>query len=243
MRQTRYNAIADELRHRIDRGSVAAGHLLPSEASLSVEFAASRVTVRRALEVLRAENRVESHQGYGWMVRSEPVRQPLTTLGTIESQLASLGVVPERRVLSFAFIDAPPRVAEVLGTNRVLEVIRCNLADGEPFARVTVWCPEQEGAALSKDDVEARSFYDLLDMELGGADQTIGAQLVSESDAEVLGVPLGSPVLVCERITNDSNQRPVLMSEHVFPGHRTVFAAELPVAEPAEVAAGLRLVP
>ena len=36
----------------------------------------------------------------------------------------------------------------------VLEVRRLNLADGEPFARVTVWCPDDLGAQLSRADVE-----------------------------------------------------------------------------------------
>ena len=44
---------------------------------------------------------------------------------------------------------------------------RLNLADGEPFALVTVWCPEAMASKLSRDDVEARPFYELLDVELG----------------------------------------------------------------------------
>ena len=52
---------------------------------------------------------------------------------------------------------------------------RLNLADGEPFAVVTVWCPASIGQQLSMDDVERRPFYELLDVELRGATQTIGA--------------------------------------------------------------------
>ncbi len=55
------------------------------------------------------------------------------------------GITPERRVLDFAFVAAEPRVRRVLGTEQVLRVRRLNLADGEPFARVTVWCPATLG--------------------------------------------------------------------------------------------------
>ena len=48
MRSIRYQEIADELRGRAR--AAAPGSLLPSESELSAEFAASRVTVRRALE-------------------------------------------------------------------------------------------------------------------------------------------------------------------------------------------------
>jgi GntR family transcriptional regulator len=124
----------------------------------------------------------------------------------------------------------------------VLEVRRLNLADGEPFARVTVWCPEALGAHLSRADVERVSFYELIDQPLGGAVQTIGAAVVDARDASLLEVPAGSAVLRCERITSDPDGRPVLLSEHIFPAHRTEFVVDLPLAEPSIAATGLRLV-
>ena len=130
----------------------------------------------------------------------------------------------------------------MLGADNVLEVRRLNLADGEPFARVTVWCPEDLGADLSRADVERAPFYELLDAPLGGAIQTIGAAVVDARDAALLEVPVGSPVLRCERITSDRDGRPVLLSEHVFPAHRTEFVVDLPLAEPSIAPSGLRLV-
>lgn len=242
MRTPRYQAIADELRRRIDAGEYTAGGLLPSESGLSAEFEASRVTVRRALEQLRDAGLLDARQGLGWYVAAPPVRQPLEQLDTIEARLAASGKVPQRRVVHFAFVDAPERVAEVLDTPRVLEVTRLNLADGQPFARVTVWCPEALGGSLSRDDVEAAPFYELLDVDWHGAEQTIGAAAAAPADAELLGVPEGSPVLVVERVTRGAQGRPMLVSEHVFPGHRTVFAVDLPHSAPSEVPTGLRLV-
>jgi hypothetical protein len=54
-------------------------------------------------------------------------------------------VHPQRKVLEFAFVDAPAHVAEVLASPQVLRVKRLNLADGAPFAVVTVWCPAELG--------------------------------------------------------------------------------------------------
>ncbi|NIR41901.1 MAG: GntR family transcriptional regulator [Actinobacteria bacterium] len=242
MRTPRYQQIADDLRVRIAEGGYTAGRLLPSEADLSREFGVSRVTVRRALEQLREAGLIDARQGLGWFAASEPVRQPLTRLDTIEDQLAASGAVPERRVLDFAFVDAPDRIAAQLGEQRVLEVRRVNLADGRPFARVTVWCPETLGERLSRQDVEAHPFYELLEVRIQGAEQTIGAAAAGRDDADLLDVPEGSPVLVCERITRAADGRAVLVSEHVYPGHLTVFSAELPGAGTGEAPAGLRLV-
>ena len=74
------------------------------------------------------------------------------------------------------------------------------------------------------------------------ATQTIGADSVDAVDAALLGVPPSSPVLRCQRITTDVQGRPVLMSEYVFPAHRTEFVVELPTAEPSGTPSGLRLV-
>ena len=242
MRVHRYREIADDLRRRVEAGDFAAGRLLPSESELSATYSASRVTVRRALEVLREAGLVESRQGFGWFVAADPLRQSLGRLGTIEGQLAESGVASERRILDFGFVRAPRRVRAVLGSDTVLRVRRVNLADGEPFARVTVWCPEALGSGLSRDQVAAHSFYELLDVELGRATQTIGAAAASADDAEVLEVPAGSPVLVCERTTEDAGGRPVLLSEHVFPAHRTEFVVDLPHVEASISPSGLRLV-
>jgi GntR family transcriptional regulator len=242
VRQTRYQAIADDLRARIDAGEFAAGRLLPSESELSESFAASRVTVRRALDVLRDEGLLDSRQGFGWFVAADPLRQSLAHLGTIESQLAAEGRDPARRVIDFRFVAAPTRVRDVLDAETVLRVRRINLADGQPFALVTVWCPERFGTALSRADVERSPFYELIGVELGGATQIIGAAAATAHDAELLGIPAGSPILRCERITRSDAGEPVLVSEHVFPAHLTEFVVDLPHVDVSMAPSGLRLV-
>jgi GntR family transcriptional regulator len=145
-------------------------------------------------------------------------------------------------VIDFEFVKPPAHVMAELGVDRVLRVKRISLADGEPFAVVTVWCPAELGQHLSMADVERRPFYELLDIELRGATQTIGADLAEPPDAELLAVPAGSPLLKCRRVTTDTTGRPVLMSEHLFPAHRTEFVVDLPNDRPSSVPTGLRLV-
>lgn len=240
MRRIRYQEIADDLRERARREP--AGSVLPSEAEMSTEYDASRVTVRRALELVRDEGLIAARQGFGWFVATEPVRQSLESLVTIESQIEGVGKLSERKIEEFAFESPPDRVRRLLGVDQVLRVKRVNLADGEPFAVVTVWCPGELGARLSRRDVERRPFYELLDVELRGASQTIGADLADATDAALLGVPESSPVLRCQRVTTARGGEPVLVSEHIFPAHRTEFVVDLPQAEPSMTPSGLRMV-
>jgi len=58
----------------------------------------------------------------------------------------------------------------------------------------------------------------------------------------LLQVPVGAPVLKCQRVTTSDAGTPVLVSEHLFPAHRTEFVVDLPSAQPSTTPSGLRLV-
>jgi GntR family transcriptional regulator len=237
----RYLDVADDLRRRIAVGELRPGRLLPSEAQLAADHEVSRVTVRRALTLLRDGGLVGSRQGYGWYVSPSPLPQPLDGLRTIEANVLAAGQSTERHILGFGFIDAPARAREVLGVDTVLEIRRVNLADGEPFARVTVWVPDALATDLSRASVERHSLYELLPVTLGGATQSISAVPASKDDADLLGVPPGAPLLCAERTTRDADGSAVLLSDAVFNPLLTELVVELPPTGDAEPA-GLRLV-
>jgi GntR family transcriptional regulator len=242
VRTVRYQEIAQTLRERVVEGEFPPGRLLPSEAELSSTYKVSRVTMRRALEVLREAGVLDARQGFGWFVATDPVRQKIGRLGTIEGQMAASGLTPGRRILEFAFVAASRSVQDVLGCDQVLRVRRVSLADDVPFALVTVFCPAEVGQHLSRADVERSPFYELLPESLGDATQTIGAAVVDDKDARLLEVPLGSAVLRCERVTRNPAGQPVLFSTHIYPAHRTEFVVDLTKPEPSIAATGLRLV-
>ncbi|MEM9655229.1 MAG: GntR family transcriptional regulator [Actinomycetota bacterium] len=225
MRRVIYREIAASLRRGIESGEYTAGELLPSEAALCATFGASRVTIRKALELVRNEGLVASRQGFGWLVVGEPLTQSLDSLMSIERQLGQLGRPLRREMTDFGFIDTPAQ-ASMLGP-RVLQVGRLNLVDELPFARIMVWCREDLATDLSRSQVTNTSFLDLLGQKPQRAVQTIGARAVPNAEAELLAVPEGSPALLLRRTTYDTDDGALLMSEHWFPGHLTEFVAEL----------------
>jgi GntR family transcriptional regulator len=237
----RYLDVAEDIRRRIGSGELRAGRPIPSESQLAEDHGVSRVTVRRALATLRDAGLLASRQGFGWYVTPAPVSHPLDGLRTIEANVVAAGQAPQRKVLGFGFVAAPPRARAVLGVDTVLEIRRVNLADDEPFARVTVWVPESMATDLSRAAVERQSLYELLPVTLAGATQVIGAVEASKDDADLLGLPVGSPLLRAERTTRATTGDAVLLSEAVFNPMLTELVVDLPPTGEAEPA-GLRLV-
>ena len=198
----KYQAIADDLRRRVAAGEFAAGRLLPSEAELGGAYAASRMTVREALEVLREEGLVDSRQGFGWFVAAPPLDQSLGRLGTIEAQLAESGRRSERRVLDFGFVAAP--AAACAGCSAPTGCSRSGGSTSSTGCRSPgsrCGAPPALAAHLSLADVERATFHDLLDVELAGATQTISADAVGAADAECSACPAARRRWSCERVT------------------------------------------
>ncbi|MFI6239880.1 GntR family transcriptional regulator [Micromonospora sp. NPDC050795] len=63
--QPRYRVIAEELRERIESGTIPPGALLPTESALTAEFRAARGTVRQAIAALREAGLVATEHGRG----------------------------------------------------------------------------------------------------------------------------------------------------------------------------------
>ena len=232
----RYLELADELRSQVARGGYRDG-TLPSEAELGRAHEVSRVTVRRALELLRDEGVVTSRQGAGWFVAADPVRQTLGRFRTLEAELEAAGESPRRRVLVFGFEPAAADVARALhlrAGDEVLHVRRLTLTGDEPFGLVTVWIAAALGRNLSRADVEATTFYDLLPLqgvEPVRATQTVSAIAADRSEAHHLGVKTGAPLLAVRRVTYTAAGQPVVLSDHRYPGHRTSFEVEFGLVE------------
>jgi DNA-binding GntR family transcriptional regulator len=67
-----YLQLANILRDRITSGEIPPGRRIPSQMKLEQEFGLSRNTIKKALDVLEAENLVETAPGRGLFVKKPP---------------------------------------------------------------------------------------------------------------------------------------------------------------------------
>ncbi|WP_432799765.1 GntR family transcriptional regulator [Poriferisphaera sp. WC338] len=90
-KQTAYLRVADLIRQGIASGEYAQGDKLPSEHKLCQQYEISRITVRRALEILEQERLVLRRHGLGTFILERPVaRQPVILGHEVDSSRSPL---------------------------------------------------------------------------------------------------------------------------------------------------------
>jgi GntR family transcriptional regulator len=200
-----YAQIANVLRARIDDGEYAVGQRISSEIQLSKEFGVSAVTVRQALDELKSAGILEGRQGAGTYVAMSSALNPGISLSvpleSVSDPMAEFDVT----LLSRDVVTAPRDIAVQLGiaaTETCVRVRRLRRAPQGPVSYATSYYPMWIGEQLTPEDLHRPLLMDALEMHgvhFSEATQSIEASLASVDTAEVLEVPVGSPILLVRR--------------------------------------------
>ena len=249
MTSSRFRQIADDLRERVALGEFGDQGAMDSESALCARYTVSRVTVRRALETLRAQGLVESRQGSGWFATGGSFHQTLA-LGTFRhagSAVAESGKAMRRRVVEFGYRQASPALASTLGlatatdaTNAdtevdtdsdtdVLHSRSLRTVDGVPLDLVVEWVPAAIAGHLSRADATDPGIWASLQRDahrVASVRQTITAGIASADDAALLDVAMGTPLLLIRRLALDAHMQPLALSDHRYLAHRFSLEVE-----------------
>lgn len=141
----KYEQIAESLRRRVADGEFGPGDLLPSSRDLCEQWAVSRATAIKAMDVLRADGLVVPHQGRGFAVTQAPAARPAGGRGPGTSRVQ--GGAAYRRLGVPEMLVPPSHVADALGLaagRRALHRARLVLTDeGGPLSHVVAWFPPE----------------------------------------------------------------------------------------------------
>jgi DNA-binding GntR family transcriptional regulator len=232
----RYYEIEQTLRARI--AELEPHDPLPSDAMLCEEFAVSRMTARNAVQRLAQEGLVYRVPGRGTFVAEPPVHRQAGHLLSFTEEMRRRGRVPSSRLVGRDVREPRPLEASQLRLEpgeQVIAIRRVRIADEEPMAFEEAVYRAVLAPLLLGADLEHGSLHDtLVD---GGHVPTqgrarLGAAAASADDAELLGVPPGSPLLVEKRVIYDRDGRPLELCESRYAGDRygldVQFDVELP---------------
>lgn len=207
-----WQQMADSLRHRIRSGELKAGSQLPSEPELGVMYGVSRITVRRAIDVLLKGELVVRARGRGTFVATRTLRHDLTGLSGIMDSIQPAEALPTNRIVTCNFITAEPDLAALFGPNHahLLHVRRIYELKGEPFGVADVYIPCS--TELSVGEIDQLSAYGILERHFGltitRASMTIKASASSSTVAKLLNLDTKATVLGFRRVSYSEDEVP-----------------------------------
>jgi GntR family transcriptional regulator len=242
-----YKQIADQLRAAIDRGELAPGDQLPSEAALMRHYDVARMTARQAIQELRAEGRVVAEQGKGVFVRlPAPVRRLASDRfarrhreagqAAFLAETAKAGLTPRVDEIEIGRGQAPKDVQERLRLQtgeRVVIRSRRYLADGVPIETAVSYIPTSlaEGTRITEHDTGPGGIYARIEdsgHELDRFVEEVSARMPSAEERRRLRLSPGTPVLAVLRTAYDTNGRPVEVCDTVKAASAYVLEYDFP---------------
>jgi GntR family transcriptional regulator len=225
------------LRSALDSAELGVGDRLPSERELAERYGCSVITIRRALDELSREQRIQRTRGRGTFVL--PARLDRDFAGTMSfaEEMRLRGLAPETRLVA-AWAEAAGEAAatalELALGSPIYTITRVRLADGVPLLLEEASLPAERFSGLLEEDLEQQSLYDILATRYGArvvrAREALEPVLLRAREARLLEVPAGRPALLVEGVAFAADGTPVEFSRSHVRGDRTRYYVERVVA-------------
>lgn len=227
--ETVYVSVAQEIERRIKEGIYVSSQKLPSEYDLSTEFECSRLTIRKAIDLLIKKNIIVKKRGKGSYVMSQQkIQSGRDGLQGFTEAAKAYGKTSDTKVISFEKIkqldDKIMTQLELSESDTVYELVRCRSLDNEPMTVEKIYLSEKYVDGLTKEDFN-QSLFKLIEskVEIAYSHQEVEAILVNEEMSELLNVPVGDPLLLVNSITFAINATPILYDISYYRADRYTF--------------------
>lgn len=203
-----YVQVVQYIEHKIESEQWHSGQLLPSEEELCKYFAVSRTVIRQALNYLTQKGAVSKQSGKRTRIAAPRYHGDLMAdYPDFFQDALARGKSVSTRVLEAQVIPAGAEIAEHLQIaegEAVFMLKRLRLFDSEPTVLLLTYLPERICPSLSHEDFATYSLRELLAQRYGlvmaRSLRAISASAASKTEAKLLGVRVGSPLLVLKSL-------------------------------------------
>jgi len=225
------------LKSSLDGGELQPGDRVPPERALATRYGCSVITVRRALDELAREQRIERTRGRGTFVLPSRLDRDFAGTTSFAEEMRLRGLAPETRLVA-AYAETAGELAanalELRVGSPIFTITRVRLADGTPLLLEEVSLPAARFPGLLEEDLEGGSLYDILAGRYGArivrAREALEPVLLRAREARLLDVSPGRPALLVEGVAFVADGTPVEFSRSHVRGDRTRYYVERVVA-------------
>ena len=229
-----YFQLVGIIKRCVSAGILSPGDMLPSESELCRGLGISRSTVRQAIGALEDEGLVVRQQGRGTFVAEPKLRRRNENVYSFTNEVTAMGLTPSSTLIEFETINPTPDIMKMFslhsGDIPVYRFTRIRRIDGEPVMLETSFYPQYIYPNLTRELLEANSFYSLL-YEVGivpsAAVDTYEAVKLSSDEAALLGCKNGSAGFFHQRQTKAENGEVFEYTQSLIRGDKTRLEVEL----------------
>lgn len=227
-----YQQLSQMLRQQIESGLYKPGDRFPTSRELCERYQVSTTTVERSLRWLAERGLIHRRPGRGTVVSAPPVKEELARLTGLTEAAEAQGMEFKNRVLRAEFFTPTQRQAEILALRpgeRAFRLDRLNMIRGEEPIGVElgIYIPDVGERFMAEPDTMSaplyRTFESRFGLRLDRASQTIGAMAAGRREADLLGLPIGSPLVYFDRVTYLVDGRPFQFVRCCLPSTRYSF--------------------
>lgn len=233
-----YHRIYAVMRERIVKGYYRSDVPVPSEAELAESFSVSRITIRKAMEMLTTEGLVTRTRGRGTYINERAKdnalnRAVVSNINGLFSYLNAVGQSTQLKVISLDVGEAPPRICAQMGVPpnaELVRAVRVRLLDRTPYSLSIAYLLPEIGGALRRQDLAKTSMIDLV--QRAGAvveqvEQVLTATLADDYAARHLGIPIGAPLMLVNRLFFNAELKPFYAAEIFYCADRYEYRVSL----------------
>lgn len=203
-----YIQVYTKMKRAIEEERYRAGEKMPSETELEKMYGVSRITIRKAIELLKNDGYVYVKQGLGTIVASASMYNS-NYVTSFTDGLRAAGYVPSAKDITISHALIPAAIANAMDVPEDRDMIcvqRLQMADDKPIAIMSNYIlPELVPGLDEEDTAEFISLYRYLEEHynifINTSRDFITARTADLSQAHLLQVPVGFPLIYVIRVS------------------------------------------
>lgn len=221
----KYQKLIEIIKNKINTGELKESDRLITESEICQKYHVSRITVKKATDILVNEGVLIKKQGLGTFVASSKVNRifknkPLSFTEMCEAQ----GMVSSSLILSIGQIYASAKIAKelhVAENDEVIKIVRVRKSDGLPVLIEEMYMPINYGYVTEGDLTKSiLAIVNAHGTKIVHAISRIEICYANELEHTYLNVPLKKPMLLQHGTGTDERQNIVYYSKQVINSDR-----------------------
>jgi GntR family transcriptional regulator len=170
-----------------------------------------------AIGELVQEGVLRREQGRGTFIVGPRLDKSLLAYFKFAERDTSEEIIPDSKILKIENVSPPPleiaKALEITSKETVVRIKRLRTVKGVPFIFQVSFFPKKQFPRLDRINTNVPSLYDFIGNRYGihimAVEEYLTAALADDEARKMIGLKVGSPVIIIERIAFSTNEKPV----------------------------------